>query len=236
MNGCCSMHCMASLHGRTLHSSRQLLASDSVSPAPLRTSGPTARFEIRTSGQCAVRITSIAECERASKELNFTDTTAAADWQIKQSTDPSGCYFEGRQLKINVGGTNTGSCSSTDKCLCVKTTASPTLFPTFAPSEKTQLDSSTPTILPTLPPTAAPTQMPTLVPRYELRTAGDCAVYITSIAECEEAARELGLPDTSASDDHMKRSPVSPRGCYGLFTSRGMSKLKVCFFCFFLQC
>ena len=88
-------------------------------------------------------------------------------------------------------------------------------------------------ILPTLPPTAAPTQMPTLVPRYELRTAGDCAVYITSIAECEEAARELGLPDTSASDDHVKRSPVCQRGCYGLFTSRGMPKLKVCFSAFF---
>ena len=32
---------------------------------------------------------------------------------------PPYCYYEGGSLKFNTGGTNTGSCSSYDTCICL---------------------------------------------------------------------------------------------------------------------
>ena len=191
--------------------SRQLLAAH---PSSLKLVGDRGwdkneqrpGFELRTTGQCASHIASIADCEKAAKQLGLSDTTAVANWF--GSFRPSGCFIRRGRLTLNVDHTGTGSCSSTSKCLCVVLTASPTLFPTFAPTSMAQFNSLSPTLIPTLLPTPAPTQTPTAVPRFELRMSGDCAVRIKTVAECKEAAKELGLPKTSARDDRRKKSRV----------------------------
>ena len=75
-------------------------------------------FEIKKSGRCNLYITSMAECSQAAKALGFSDTSASDDGQNNVSYDPKGCYYEGSSLKLNSRGTNTGSCTSSDQCLC----------------------------------------------------------------------------------------------------------------------
>ena len=79
---------------------------------------PAAAFHLREYGACETSqiIDTIDWCNAAAQALSLTDTTASSD--PPSSTDPPWCYFEKGELKFNAGGTNTGGCSITDKCIC----------------------------------------------------------------------------------------------------------------------
>jgi len=126
------------------------------------------------SGQCAAHITSMSECEDAAISLALGDITAVNDNQVRVSYDPPYCYFEGGSLKFNVNGSNTGSCSSSDKCLCRGTAPSdnPTENPTEAPTEN-----------PTEVPTENPTENPTGVCCKEINA--ECLSGLTGVTEEE---------------------------------------------------
>jgi len=73
----------------------------------------------KTSGSCDYPITSSSECERAAQSLGLADTSAADDGRGRGWTaNPPYCYYAFTQLLFNSDGQNTGSCSSTDHCLC----------------------------------------------------------------------------------------------------------------------
>ena len=71
-------------------------------------------------------VRSSSECESAANELGLSDVTVEDDdyydydynAQIGLTDDPPFCYFEGGSLKFNNLGTNTGSCTTSDKCVC----------------------------------------------------------------------------------------------------------------------
>ena len=63
-------------------------------------------------------IKSPVECGTVAQGLGLSDTTVEDDGQDGVSYDPPYCYFEGGSLKFNSLGTNTGSCTTSDKCLC----------------------------------------------------------------------------------------------------------------------
>ena len=65
-------------------------------------------------------VRSSSECESAAHELGLSDVTVVDDGQNGVTYDPPFCYFEGGSLKFNDLGTNTGSCTTTEKCLCRK--------------------------------------------------------------------------------------------------------------------
>ena len=65
-------------------------------------------------------ITSLSECSAAAAALGLADTSAVDDGQTGATFDPPYCYFEGGVLKYNSNGQNTGSCSSSDQCVCHK--------------------------------------------------------------------------------------------------------------------
>ena len=44
--------------------------------------------------------------------------TAVDDDQLGVTYDPPYCYFEGNIFKFNYNGSNTGGCSTSDKCVC----------------------------------------------------------------------------------------------------------------------
>ena len=73
-----------------------------------------------TSGACGMQysVTTYATCGQAASFVGFYDTTASSDGQYGVHYDPPYCYFEGGSLKLNTNGQNTGSCSSSDQCLC----------------------------------------------------------------------------------------------------------------------
>ena len=50
--------------------------------------------------------------------LHLRDRTATNDRQNGVRYDPPYCYYEGGHLKFNAKGTNKGSCSRYDVCLC----------------------------------------------------------------------------------------------------------------------
>ena len=64
------------------------------------------------------RVQTPADCEAAAQQLGLSDNIVDNDGQVGKSYDPPYCYFEGDKLKFNCG-TNTGPCTSGDKCLCV---------------------------------------------------------------------------------------------------------------------
>ena len=78
------------------------------------------RYVLRTSGRCpsGTEIRSISECSAAATYLNLGDQWASYDNQYRVSYDPPYCYYEGGSLKFNDYGRNTGTCSSSDRCLC----------------------------------------------------------------------------------------------------------------------
>jgi len=78
----------------------------------------TEGFVLVESGQCVAHVTSILECEEAATSLALGDTTAQTDNQVGKSHDPPYCYFEMGSLKFNGNGSNTGSCTAYDQCLC----------------------------------------------------------------------------------------------------------------------
>ena len=63
-------------------------------------------------------VRSASECESAANELGLADVTVIDDGQNGVSFDPPFCYFEGGSLKYNNEGTNTGSCTTNDHCVC----------------------------------------------------------------------------------------------------------------------
>ena len=65
------------------------------------------------------RVWTSAACESAAQQLGLSDISVKDDGQVGKSYDPPYCYFEGNELKFN-NGTNTGPCTSSDKCLCVE--------------------------------------------------------------------------------------------------------------------
>ena len=91
----------------------------------------TVKYHLVTSGSgCGARgyssVTSISECSTAGASLRLGDTSASSDGQTRVSFDPPYCYYEGYSLKFNSGGTNTGTCTTTDQCLCKETLSSST--------------------------------------------------------------------------------------------------------------
>ena len=53
------------------------------------------------------------------------------------------------------------------------------------------------------------------VAHFELRNFGSCVQYITSIDECNEAAkRSSSVADITAEDDKQFKAPTDPPGCY----------------------
>eukprot|EP00944_MAST-04C_sp_MAST-4C-sp1_P002068 g2068.t1 len=132
------------------------------------------QYEKKTSGKCQYDITCFNECEAAAIALGFSDTSATDDKQDNGQTgvtyDPKGCYYEGGSLKFNARMGNTGSCSSSDQCLC-KTSPSPTC------TLKCKL----------------PTQYDYVKKLYEDCDSDDTGSYIITKAECEKAANALNL-------------------------------------------
>jgi len=134
-------------------------------------------FELKTSGRCSAYVQTIAQCNEAAIHLGLSDWTASDDRQSGVSYDPPGCYYEGRQLKLNTRMNNRGWCTILDKCLCRKaspsfspTIAVPTLrsstaYPTLSPSAPWNYNSTVPTLSPT---TELPTLAPTFPSRYPL--------------------------------------------------------------------
>ena len=76
-------------------------------------------YRMITHGNCPAdfKIDSLWECSVAAQYLSLPDTIAASDGQTRVSYDPPNCYYEGGELKLN-DGTNSGSCTSSDQCLC----------------------------------------------------------------------------------------------------------------------
>ena len=72
---------------------------------------------LQTDSACD-RVTSLSECSTAAVALGLSDTTAADDNQSGVTYDPPYCYFEGNTVKYNSNGQNTGSCTTSDQCLC----------------------------------------------------------------------------------------------------------------------
>lgn len=127
------------------------------------------QYEKKTSGKCQYDITCMDECEAAAIALGFSGTTAIDDQQTSVSYDPKGCYHESGSLKFNAKMGNTGSCSSSDQCLCKTHNTTCTM--------KCKL----------------PTQYD-----YVKKTSDDCdsddtGSYINTKAECEKAANALNL-------------------------------------------
>ena len=73
---------------------------------------------VESSGVTCNHVKTLADCESAAEQLGLSDNTVDNDGQNGKSYDPPYCYFEGDELKFNCG-TNTGSCTSGDKCLCL---------------------------------------------------------------------------------------------------------------------
>ena len=98
------------------------LFSATLLPAALLfLAGRAAGQVLITSGTCLSNgmqyIQSLSECSSAAVALGLGDTTAVDDGQTSVSYDPPYCYIEWAALKFNGGG-NSGSCTSTDRCLC----------------------------------------------------------------------------------------------------------------------
>ena len=79
-------------------------------------------YEVVTTRSECSRVTSLADCETAARELGLSDTTASDDGQDGVTFDPPYCYFESSRLKFNSLGTNTGACTPYDQCICATST------------------------------------------------------------------------------------------------------------------
>ena len=75
-------------------------------------------INLKTESKCITAPTTIAACGAAAAELGLVDVTAANDGLTGQSSAPKGCYLDGTTLKFNSAADNTGSCSTTKKCVC----------------------------------------------------------------------------------------------------------------------
>ena len=80
----------------------------------------TAYTKIEDSAISCDFVRSFSECEFAAHALGLSDVTAIEDGHNGGTYNPPFCYFEDGILTFNSFGTNTGFCSSGDKCLCRK--------------------------------------------------------------------------------------------------------------------
>ena len=199
----------------------RLPAFGSLHLCTVKVYGPSKLYELATSWRCIEKITEITECDLAAVALGLADTTAEDDERKRSSSKPGGCYFDGKKLRMNVDGTNTGYCSLIRPCLCKQPTLAPSMYPTFAPTDSAQLSSETPTVIPT---TRFPTTQTPTLPNYLLVDSGSCIAYVNSTQDCELAAAELQLSDwcrrsqrkcdTTVQEDGKSKSWWYPRGCY----------------------
>ena len=73
---------------------------------------------VENSDVTCTRVWTLADCEEAAQQLGLPDSSVEDDGQVGKDYDPPYCYFEDDKLKFN-NGTNTGPCTTSDKCLCV---------------------------------------------------------------------------------------------------------------------
>ena len=73
---------------------------------------------VQTSGATCKHIKTLPACEAAARELSLRMTIATDDEHNGVNYDPPYCYYENDDLYFNYNGTNTGSCTTRDKCLC----------------------------------------------------------------------------------------------------------------------
>ena len=82
---------------------------------------PGTSYQLVTSGSScpsgSQRIDTFEECAAAAVALGLTDTTATRYNYIQ--IDPPGCFFQSDDyLLFNPDETDTGDCSSYEKCIC----------------------------------------------------------------------------------------------------------------------
>ena len=83
-------------------------------------------YSMHSQGRCpaGTEIKSLSECNFAAAYLKLEDIVATSDGQnsvhYSMSSDPPFCYYEEGELKFNEGS-NSGSCSESDLCLCAGT-------------------------------------------------------------------------------------------------------------------
>jgi hypothetical protein len=83
-------------------------------------------YEALDTGKCPQPIRTKKECQEAAIGLQYklgitiVGVSAIEDYQDTRSTDPPFCYYEDNTLKFNSNGGNTGDCSATDRCFCIK--------------------------------------------------------------------------------------------------------------------
>lgn len=75
-------------------------------------------YHILASGSCTSPVLRKQECSAAALALGLDDMSASPDGQDGVSFDPPFCYFESASLKFNSGGSNRGSCTASDLCIC----------------------------------------------------------------------------------------------------------------------
>ena len=125
----------------------------SHAPTVIPTTGYPAppRYELITSGKCAIYINSTAVCALAAAALGQDDTSVQDDGKSKSTSAPPGCYsqavrFMGYSLKMDADGTNTGSCSAQFKCLCMAAQSPAPV--TLSPAGHSNLQTGPPTAVP----------------------------------------------------------------------------------------
>ena len=90
-----------------------------------RTTSATYKKMTNGSTSTCPRVTSLAECSAAAAAMGLWDISATADGQHGVSHDPPYCYAESGSLKFNLDGSSTGSCTSTDTCVCKASSTGP---------------------------------------------------------------------------------------------------------------
>ena len=80
-------------------------------------------YKMVTQGHCPTgyEITSAEECSAAAHFLSLINSSSWAAYDSHQKGDsshPPGCYMKDKSAKFN-GGTNKGTCSSENLCLCI---------------------------------------------------------------------------------------------------------------------
>ncbi|CAK0903702.1 unnamed protein product [Prorocentrum cordatum] len=132
-------------------------SSTTVTSATMTSSSTvtTVLYDVLTHGQCDRWIMYIDGCTLAAYELNLSTVPAIDDEQSGGWSDPPFCYLENSKLKFNSDGSNKGSCSQGDQCICAS------VSPTYTATSETTTTRTgywPPTLSPTFAPTPAPTE------------------------------------------------------------------------------
>jgi len=160
-------------------------------------------YIIVTSGSTCERVTSKAECEEAARQLGLSDTIATAGTAYSYPPYCINLYINqiaSENLYFNNNGDSETGCSPDYACICKKEPSTSTS--SVAPS------TTTPSVETTTPIVETTT---TEAGEYIIVTSGSTCERVTSKEECEEAARQLGLSDTTAAEE---TSYSYPPYCY----------------------